>query len=317
MEYTVTELTNAESFSPIEKLDAKIKKLSTIVSQQYARIKALESKNAEFASKGISDTPSSKHVHNNFSSAKPPQIAPFSGKIEQQNSTKVKAFMFSIRKVGLIANMSEADMLALADCYLQDKAATWKMSLEARGEKPRSLEKLQQALIEEFVPADEKARANAKLMRLKLSGGVEKYIDTFRNLVEITGTSLSVSYLFFFNGLNDSFKEELTRKFPTGEPEDMSKVFEAVRTHELASQWSTARTSGQGKTKSPEPKRSKEKSLQQTCNERDHKAECWGPAGQGERKYYRKNSRCFYCGKKWTPNHNCDASSSSKTDPKE
>ena len=57
---------NAEISSPIEKLDAKIKKLSTIVSQQYARIKALESKNAEFASKGTSDTPSSKHAHNNF-----------------------------------------------------------------------------------------------------------------------------------------------------------------------------------------------------------------------------------------------------------
>ena len=114
----------------------------------------------------------------------------------------------------MIGKMSEADMLALAASYLQDKAATWMMSLEARDEKPRSLEKLQQALIDEFVPADEKARA--KLRRLKLSGGVEKFIDTFRNLVEITGTSLSVSYLFFFNGLNDSFKEELTRKFPTG-----------------------------------------------------------------------------------------------------
>ena len=154
-------------------LSTIVDNLSTIVSQQYARIKAFESKNAQFASKGTSDTSSSKHVHNNFSLAKPPQIAPFSGKIEQQNSTKVKSFMFSIRKVGLVANMSETDMLALADCYLQDKAATRMMSLQARGEKHRSLEKLQKALIDEFVPADEKARAKAKLMRLKLSGGVE------------------------------------------------------------------------------------------------------------------------------------------------
>ena len=66
------------------------------------------------------------------------------------------------------------------------------ISLEASGEKPQTLETLQKKLMNELVLTDEKAHKNAKLIRLELSEDVERYIDTFRNLVEITGTSLSV-----------------------------------------------------------------------------------------------------------------------------
>ena len=40
-----------------------------------------------------------------------------------------------------------ASMLALADCYLQERAATWMMGLEDAGKKPGRVLALQDAMI--------------------------------------------------------------------------------------------------------------------------------------------------------------------------
>ena len=85
---------------------------------------------------------------------KEPQIHSFSGKTEDQTSTKAKSFIYSFQKVGALSCMSEQDMLALADCYLNDAAAKWMMHLESSDSKPTSLTSLQSKMMAEFVPAD-------------------------------------------------------------------------------------------------------------------------------------------------------------------
>ena len=73
---------------------------------------------------------------------KAPQIYSFSGKTEDQTSTKVKSFIYSVQKVGALFCMSEQDMLDLADYYLTDAAAKWMMLLESSDSKPTSLTSL-------------------------------------------------------------------------------------------------------------------------------------------------------------------------------
>ena len=124
-------------------------------------------------------------------SAKLPRIAPFSIKWVDQTSTRVKAFVYSIRKVGEIVTMTEHDMLAVADCYLQNRAATWMMGLEDGNENPETVSDLRVVIIREFVPPNEQARAKAKLMKLKLLTAVDGYINQFRELVNICRTPLS------------------------------------------------------------------------------------------------------------------------------
>ncbi|PXF44159.1 hypothetical protein BWQ96_06086 [Gracilariopsis chorda] len=97
-----------------------------------------------------------------------PPITMFAGKAEDRNSEKVKSFFYSIPKYGKLCNYSEHNMLDLAECYLQDRAASWMMRLENENRKPTSLEELQKTMVDEFVPANEKASAPVKLMDLRM-----------------------------------------------------------------------------------------------------------------------------------------------------
>lgn len=63
-------------------------------------------------------------------------------------------------------NVDEDKLLQLAECHLQDPASTWITRLEVREEIPATLATLQKAIIKEFVPSNEKARAKLKLMAL-------------------------------------------------------------------------------------------------------------------------------------------------------
>ena len=104
------------------------------------------------------------------------------------------------------------------------------MGLEDAWKKPGTVLALQDAMIREFLPPDEQARASTRLMKLKLTKSVDSYISLFCELIEICQTTLSEAYLFFLSGLSDGYKEELTKKYPTGSPTSMQVVFENART---------------------------------------------------------------------------------------
>lgn len=218
-----------------DQLDTLLQELSAMrdtIAAQQAQIATLLS-NQERAA--VNDAP--EMTENRVVRA--PPMASFYGKQEERSSTRVKSFVYNLRKTGRLSGYNEWQMIELADCYLQDRAAIWMMGLERDGKKPRTTEELQEAMIREIVSQNELARAKTRLMKLKQTGTMENYISTFRDLVELCETPLSEAYLFFFNRLNDSFKEEFTKLYPTGEPKDFPEVFEHARTLDLARQWTT------------------------------------------------------------------------------
>ena len=262
-------------------LPEELTRMRQNVNEQQSRISELLTARPDSASH-----PHAASLQTHSQSAKLPQIAPFSGKREDQTSTRVKAFVYNIRKVGQIATMTEPDMLALADCYLQDRAATWILGLEHANKKPKTVSDLQVALIREFVPPDEQARAKAKLMKLKLLKTVDGYINQLRELVDICQTPLSEAYLFFFSGLPDDFKEEFTKKYPTGMADNLQDVYKHARTIEMASQWNIV----SAKRKKAHSSRSNDGNSTNTGNEKrdrptpkrserhlDKEALSWGP----------------------------------------
>ena len=136
-------------------------------------------------------------------------------------------------------------MLALAECHLQANAAAWMMRMEKADTKPTTLDELQNMLIKEFVPPDERSRARMRLLTLQMrQKATEAHIACFQELVEMCSMPLSETYLFFFMSFSGKFKEEFTKKFPTGEPEDRQTVYDFARTIDLSIQWSKTTEKG-------------------------------------------------------------------------
>ncbi len=111
----------------------------------------------------------------------------------------------------MLSNVDDDKLAELAECHFQDKAAAWIMRLEQSSTKPTTLADLQAAMISEFVPADEKARAKVRLMNLRISKSLEAHLSIFQDLVEICGTPLSEAYLFSYMSLPGNFKQEFTK----------------------------------------------------------------------------------------------------------
>lgn len=224
-----------------------------------------------------------------------------------------------------MGNMDDASKLAIADCYLQDCAATWMMSLEDAGNKPETALALQEAMIKGFVPPEEQARAETRLMKLKLAKSVDAYMSLFRDLIEICQTPLSEAYFFFFlSGLSDEHKEEFTNKYPMGAATSMQDVYELEHSIEMAMQWhtkpnrhayhrSTRTTDGTQTTRRQEKRGTVTRSTSSnnslsnnsTAN-RDKDVLSCGPAQTRERTLYRRIARCDDCGAKYTPAHVCE-----------
>lgn len=60
--------------------------------------------------------------------------------------------------------MIDEQMVQLAECYFQDRAAAWIMRMETNSNKPCYLAALKSAMITEYVPPDEKAGFKTKLI---------------------------------------------------------------------------------------------------------------------------------------------------------
>ena len=236
---------------------------------------------------------------------------------------KVKGFLYNVRKVGNLSNMSDQEMLNLAECHLQDNAATWMMDLEEEGKKPESLDELEKMMLAEFVPSDERARARMKLMSLQQKKSIESHITTFQELVAVCKMPISETYLFFFLSLNGKFKEECTKQFPTGEPKSMKEVYNFARTIDRSIQWNPSEVKdGKGKDPKPNVKKVVHKESGSPPKKEDSTVS-WGPAKKGERNLYRSKDRCFVCGctgyktKTCSCHEKSDENSDKNNDPKE
>lgn len=252
-------------------------------------------------------------------SIKAPQLCSYAGNHDERTSTKVKSFIYNVRKVGRLSGFRDQKMVELADCYLQDRAAVWMMGLERNNQKPRTVDELQTAMLREFVPQNERARAKARLMKIKQSSTMDSYISSFRDLVELCETPLSEAYLFFFNGLTDRFKEEFCKKYPTGEPNDLQEVYDHARVLDLAKQWSSGNMDTRPKDRRPDIKGVKKdinlkkaRGEKTMMPEKDPKDPIWGPSDSKQRNHYRKHNRCFECGAAWEPGHRCSIEESNQ-----
>lgn len=207
----------------IQSLQAELSSMRQVIEQQQVQISQLTSSQAT----GSHSAPTHPSGTQTLQSpaARVPQITPYSGKRGQQTSTSVKSFIYNVRKVGQLSNMDEASMLRYAECYLQDRAATWMMGLEEASQLPTTVSEMQSAMIKEFVPPDEKAQAKTRLMKIKMMKSADAYISAFRDLVDVCKTPLSEAYMYFFNGLPDALKEEFQKKYPTSEPASLQDVY--------------------------------------------------------------------------------------------
>lgn len=312
-----------EEETPNDSLDAQVQKLRSTVRRQNEIIQTLQ------ATLDANTAGSSAQPNEPTHRIKSPPVSCYSGKPSERTSEKVKSFFYSIHKFGILNKYNDEQLVAFAECYLQDRAASWIMRLETNGTKPTTLEDLKKAMIKEFVPANEKAKARVRLMDIKShqSSDLEEHIAKFEDLVSLCDTPVNEAYIYFLNSLPQVYKAKFTEKFPTSQPVDVTgqpsilTAYECARTLDLSYKMSGKhKEEGLPKQeysqKGKRDHRSRDKGQQRLPNRqnnrrkrewKDEDAVCWGPAQSGEGGIYRKFDRCCVCGLKgWSnPSHPC------------
>lgn len=168
---------------------------------------------------------------------KTPTIPASSCKKEERNSTGVRGFIFNVKKVAALSNLSRSNMLALAVFHLQGKDATLYMRLEDACKNPMNLRELQITMIGEFVPPDEEANCKVKLLNLQMKGNIGFHFSTFRHLIELSDTSKSKAYEMLLRIQSGDYKKFMTSTSPSGMASDMIPIHEYAHTHERAYHW--------------------------------------------------------------------------------
>lgn len=284
-------------------LMAKVNRLQQTITTQQTLIDNLKksSENARQDNPVAEDAPTQSTSDSNIlRSLKAPPIPIFSGKSDERTTTKVRGFIYNVRKTGKLTNLTEEKLVELAECHLQDKAAAWIMRLEQNDAKPTTIDDLQTMMISEFVPHDERARAKVRLMNMELKTSIETHIEKFQDLIEICATPISEAYIYFFMSLPAVYKEEFTKRFPD-QPANIQEAYNHARTLSRAKQWTKANSlSKSGKWDGPTGSNPK-------SGKKDNTKISWGPAKKGEGKLYRSQDRCCKCGVKgWSdPSHPC------------
>ena len=294
----------------LQELESRVADQQRVIEAQTQTISELQ---------GTYVPPSTPSQQNRASSSiKAPCIPFYNGEGENRTSSKVKSFIYNVEKAGAFSGITEKRLLALAECYFTDSAAVWLMNLEDRNEKPDSIEALQRAMIMEFVPPDEQARAKVSLMEIKMKGSMDTHVSKFKKLIEITAVPENEEYIFFFMSLPRKFKQKFSEKYPSGVPPQQGgrrKVYENARTWALALKWSEEEGNDKAKIFTKDKWSSEKPSKYQSRTGRepkrystkDNSMESWGPAQSGEKVMYIKAGRCMDCGKTgWSdPSHPC------------
>ncbi len=104
---------------------------------------------------------------------------------------------------------SEDTLVQLSACHLQEKAAVWITRVEATTGMPQNLDDLKDAIMQKFVPNNEKARAISKLGSLKMTGSMDNHISDFLDLIDLAEAMDKESYNYLFNRLNGKHKKEV------------------------------------------------------------------------------------------------------------
>lgn len=129
---------------------------------------------------------------------KAPYISYFSVDGDCCNSLKVRSLIYDVRKTGFFTNLAEGQMGASAECRFTDEAAYWVMRLDDCATNPTYIARLQEAMMREFVSPDEGARPKIELMEFETKVHTDNPISKLRTLIEITGTAIKETYIFFF-----------------------------------------------------------------------------------------------------------------------
>ncbi len=174
----------------LTKMLIEMESLKLIASNQQKKIAQLEktrnlTKTATSAS-SLSKCPAS------LPNIKVVPIAPYGARPEGRTSTKVKGFLYNVRSVAGPHSMDDTQTLALAECRLQEKAAAWIIRLESTALKPVTFAEFESAMLKEFVPSDERARAKTRLLTLKINRNtrIEQHITLFQSLLDVANAPL-------------------------------------------------------------------------------------------------------------------------------
>lgn len=295
-------MTRSTAAEEMASLKATLEGLQELVTAQQQKIDALESQ------ENSNQREAGPRNSNPLSALKSPPIPVFTGKSTDCSSMKIKAFISSVSRVARLSNnYDELKIVQLAVCHFQDRASTWITRLENTASRPTTIDELKEAMIKEFVPSNEKAKAQLKLLTFKMRNNLEKHIEDFTDLIETCDTPTSEAYSFFFMSLPQYLEGKLSEAFPESDPDDIREVFKCARKFEMAENWATGKqdyptekkqSKFLGKQTVPHNASLKDKKSTRTL---DDSEPSWGPAQKGEGKIYREKDRCCKCGKTpWT-----------------
>ena len=174
-------------------------------------------------------------------------------------------------------------------------------------------------MFKEFVPSMEKQQAKQELLSLRWNYGTEmnKHIEKFEELMEVSETESSEAYNYFFLTLPDNHKADLTKFFEGSQPSDIYLAHKRIRTFIIADKWSNQKKEANNKKKDHKSTQFYKTEGSNISDSKKHDkkekrelaadAESWGPVQKGEVGKYIRADRCCKCGKKQysDPNHPC------------
>lgn len=146
-------------------------------------------------------------------------ILVYAEKAEDCTRTKINGFICNVRRVGRLSNNNdESKLVQLAECHLQDRASTWINRFEERSDKPQPLQQLQNAMMRQFVPSNEEAKAQPNLLPFTLRVTLDKHVNDFIEPMEICETPKREARAFLFMSASQYLKGELTKGVPRIRP---------------------------------------------------------------------------------------------------
>ncbi len=130
--------TVAGNAAEIQRLTDAVEDLQDIVRQQQELIDRLQTEGNGHA----------ERASNPLQGLKAPPIPVFTGKSQDCTSVKVKSFIFSVRRMGCLSNtQNDMQLVQLATCHLQERAALWISRIESTPDMPQTLAELQSAMM--------------------------------------------------------------------------------------------------------------------------------------------------------------------------
>lgn len=163
--------------------------------------------------------------------AKAPTPANYSGKSSKNNSTSVKASSSAWRRRQKFPPWTSKE-LATAMRYLDGRAATWFLRLEALGNHPTSVENLRKKMFNYFVRSMEKSEAKMELFALRMvfKSELDKHIDKYEELMETSETDMKEAHSYFPLTLPEYFKIDLAKYVEGETPDNIYKAYCRVLT---------------------------------------------------------------------------------------